>query len=62
MKDEFKSFYKKDLINMINKAALAAIKTPAEEDVPDCTTGWRLSGIFAMMDEILVRLDDPEVE
>lgn len=61
MKDEFKSFYKKDLINMINKAALAAIKTPAE-DVPDCKTAWRLTGIFAMMDEILVRLDDPEVE
>lgn len=61
MNNEFKSFYKKDLINMINKAALAAIKTPAE-DMPDCQTAWRLSGIFAMMDEIIVRLDDPEVE
>ena len=61
MKDEYKSFCKKDLINMINKATLAAIKTPAE-DVPDCKTAWRLSGVFALMDELLARLDDPEVE
>ncbi len=61
MKDEFKSFYKKDLTNMIRKAALAAIKTPAE-DVPDCKTAWRLSGVFALMDELLAMLDDPEVE
>ena len=61
MKDEFKSFYKKDLINMINEAALNIVGyTPAEMNGEQITA--RLMGVLSLTEELKNRLNAPEVE
>ena len=61
MKNEYKSFCKKDLINMINEAALITVgKTNAEMTGDQIAA--RLVGVLALSEEMKRMLDDPEVE
>ena len=61
MKDEYKTFCKKDLINMINEAALNIVGyTPAEMNGEQITA--RLMGVLSLTEELKHKLDEPEVE
>lgn len=65
MANEYKSFYLKDLMQMIDDATLELIRAiPNDSDYGEavCPTQIRLHGIFDMVDELKSMLNDPEVE
>ena len=61
MKDEYKTFYKKDLINMINESALNVVGN-TQADMTGDQIAARLVGVLALSEEMKRMLDDPEVE
>jgi len=61
MKNEYKSFCKKDLINMINEAVLNTVGNTNTEMTGDQIAA-RLVGVLALSEEMKRMLDDPEVE
>lgn len=61
MKDEYKTFCKRDLINMINEAALDIVGyTPADMNGEQITA--RLMGVLSLTEELKNKLNEPEVE
>jgi len=62
---DYKIFYRKDLLEMLDRATLAVIRGCQSNEDPgekNCPMQYRLNGIFALADELRARLDDPEVE
>ena len=63
MGNEYKSYYKKDLMDMIDSAALEVIRLGDESDADQsCPLRARIQGVLDLVDEIKARLNDPEVD
>lgn len=57
MANEYKSFYLKELLQLIDQVTLEAIADTAPEGaLPDCRLRCRLEGIFDVVDELKARL------
>lgn len=57
MSNEYKSFYLKELLQLIDQVTLEAIANTAPEGMlPDCRVRCRLEGIFNVVDELKARL------
>jgi hypothetical protein len=55
--NEYKSFYLKELLQLIDQVTLEAISNPAPEGaLPDCRLRCRLGGIFDVVDELKASL------
>lgn len=57
MSNEYKSFYLKELLQLIDRVTLEAIANTAPAgELPDCRVRCRLGGIFDVVDELKARL------
>ena len=57
MSNEYKSFYLKELLQLIDQVTLEVIANTAPAgELPDCRVRCRLGGIFDVVDELKARL------
>ena len=61
---DYKSFYRRDLMEMIDRAAVEVIRSGMAEKSGEevCPMQCFLEGVFGLLDNLKARIDDPEVE